>query len=257
MNIIIAGYGAMGKIVHEICLSRGHNITAIVDPEYIKTNKPAPGSTILPQITQVFADNADCVIEFSWPGSAVANSDKYCNFKINAVMGTTGWYSDIETVKRSVEKSGTGFIYGPNFSIGAHLMFKITAAASRLVKNLPEYDIMGYELHHNNKKDSPSGTALNIADIIINNCGRKKSIVTDKLDRKIKPDELHFASVRGGSIPGTHRVILDSEADSIEISHTARSRKGFALGAVIAAEWINKKSGFFEVRDFMDELLTE
>ncbi len=253
MNIIIVGYGAMGKMVQEVCLSRNHSITAIIDPEYIKNNK---NKNIKPELTKDLAEEADCAIEFSWPGAAFTNAEKYCKFGLNAVTGTTGWYDKIESLKKKVARSGIGFIYGSNFSIGAHILFKLTAYASKLANKIPEYDILGYELHHKNKKDSPSGTAQTISSIILDNYNRKDSIVTEKLDRAIKPNELHFASVRGGNIPGTHKIILDSEADSIELSHTARSRKGFVLGAVLASEWISKKTGFYYVQDFIDEILT-
>ena len=254
MNIIIVGYGAMGKMVQEVCLSRKHSITAVIDPEYIKNNK---NSDIKPQITKELAEIADCAIEFSWPGSVYNNAVNYCKLGLNAVMGTTGWYDKIDDIRKQVSESDIGFIYGPNFSIGAHLMFKIVANTTRLANKVPDYDILGFELHHKNKKDSPSGTAGRIGSIILDNSSTKDSIVTEKLDRTMKPNELHFASVRGGSIPGIHKVIFDSEADSIEISHTARSRKGFALGAVLAAEWLNNKSGFYKVQDFIDELLID
>ena len=115
--------------------------------------------------------------------------------------------------------------------------------------------MFGYELHHNRKQDSPSGTAKSLAKIIVNNFSRKKKVIYEKLDRKIEADELHFASIRGGSVPGTHVIGFDSAADSIELKHEARSRAGFALGAVLAAEWIKGKKGFFEVNDFMNDLL--
>ena len=114
---------------------------------------------------------------------------------------------------------------------------------------------MGFETHHKHKKDSPSGTALSIAKVIINNSDRKDTILTDKCDRTIKENELHFASLRGGNIPGIHKVIIDSEADTIEVSHSARNRSGLALGAVLASEWIKDKKGFFSIDDFISERL--
>ncbi|HAK46527.1 MAG TPA: 4-hydroxy-tetrahydrodipicolinate reductase, partial [Spirochaeta sp.] len=134
-------------------------------------------------------------------------------------------------------------------------LFILTEKAAALMNSADQYDIMVNEYHHKLKKDSPSGTALTIAEKIINNSDLKSEIVTDRLDRAIEPRELHVGSIRGGAIPGTHTVTLDSAADSIEIKHTARSRGGFALGAVLAAEWLKGKKGFFRVEDFISESL--
>ena len=139
--------------------------------------------------------------------------------------------------------------------MGAHLFFALVAAASDLATGCPEYDMLGYEIHHKRKKDSPSGTALSIAKIITARSARKKKLVTERLDRAIGEDELHFASVRGGEVPGIHTVLIDSAFDTIELTHSARSRGGFALGAVRAAEWLLGKKGIFEVSDFVQGIL--
>lgn len=235
----------MGKHVESILIQRKHTITGRVDPvcgEY-------------PVISRELADKSEVAIEFSIPKVAIANMELYARYGLNAVMATTGWYDQMDTVKQLVEESGIAFIYGANFSIGAHLFFSLVEKAARIINPFPQYDIMGYEIHHNRKKDSPSGTALSVADIILKNNEHKKRLVTDKLDRQIEEDELHFASLRGGDVPGIHKVLLDSSADTIEISHSARSRLGFAQGAVFAAEWLKNKKGFFKVEEFIKEIL--
>jgi 4-hydroxy-tetrahydrodipicolinate reductase len=154
-----------------------------------------------------------------------------------------------------VEKGGTGLLYGSNFSVGVHLFYRVIAAATRLIDRVEDYDVLALEMHHRRKKDSPSGTALSLAQLILENSGKKSKVVTERLDRAIEPDELHVASARGGSLPGVHRVIYDSPADSIEISHSARNRGGFALGAVLAAEWLENRTGLYRIEDFFDEAL--
>jgi 4-hydroxy-tetrahydrodipicolinate reductase len=245
MKALIVGYGKMGKEIESILLARNHTITARIDQF----------GGDFPEITKDIALQADVAIEFSLPDAVITNAVIYADFGLNAVVGTTGWLDRIDVVKKTVIKGNIGFLYGSNFSIGAHMFFKIVALASRLCNPLPEYDIMGYEIHHKRKKDSPSGTANSIAKIILDSSEKKETIVTDKLDRAIQPNELHFASVRGGEIPGIHTVLLDSAADTIELTHSARSRSGFALGAVMAAEWLGNKKGFYTVEDFIGEIL--
>jgi 4-hydroxy-tetrahydrodipicolinate reductase len=196
-------------------------------------------------------------IDFSAPAAAAANVESYAAFGISAVVGTTGWYDRLEDAKARVEESGIGLLYGANFSVGAHLFFSIVAAATRRANAVEDYDTRVYEMHHRRKKDSPSGTALSLGKLILQNSATKKRIATERLDRPIEGDELHVASVRGGEIPGRHTVLFDSVADTIEVSHTARSRGGFALGAVLGAEWLEERSGFFEVEAFMSALFEE
>ena len=245
MNLALMGYGQMGKQVEEIASGRNHTIIARVDPLVGDTGT----------LDRRLAEKSDGIIEFSLPDAVLSNVKLYGELGINAVVGTTGWYDRIDEVKDIVRKSGIGFLYGSNFSIGAHLFFRLTAKAAQLINPVPEYDILGFELHHKMKKDSPSGTAHTLAKIIMENCKRKSSLVTEKLDRPIRENELHFASVRGGAIPGIHKVILDSDADTIELTHTARNRKGFALGAVLAMEWLKGKKGFYGVEEFIDGIL--
>ena len=161
----------------------------------------------------------------------------------------------MEIVREMVEDQGVGLVYSSNFSIGVNIFFKLIEQAAQVMNQFEVYDVMAFEAHHNKKIDSPSGTATTMANLLINNLERKSKVVEEKLDRKIEPDELHFASMRGGHIPGTHAVLFDSEFDTIELKHTARNRLGFATGAVLASEWINGKKGLFTEADMMKQLL--
>ncbi len=247
MKIALIGYGKMGKEVERVARLRGHTVCATIDrSDSAATHKEIDGSGSC-------LKDAEVVIDFTVPAAAIENIRKVTAAKKNMVVGTTGWYDSITEAKQLVGQSGIGFIYSSNFSVGVNVFYRIVEAAARLINKVPEYDAFGYELHHNQKLDSPSGTARSIAEILVKNISRKKQVQYDKLDRKINPEELHFASVRAGWIPGTHVVGFDSEADTIELKHTARSRAGFALGAVMAAEWVKGRKGFFTMNDFISD----
>lgn len=246
MNVLIMGYGKMGHEVEGVLREREHRIVARID------EKPGVGDGTVPTEKQLA--ETEVVIEFSQPQAVVSNAKFYAKARIPAVVGTTGWKLMEEEVKRIILDSGIAYLRASNFSIGAHLFFTLAEESARLIQSLPQYDILLYEIHHNQKKDSPSGTAWTAAERILRALPRKKRIVTEKLDRQIEPDELHVASVRGGAVPGVHTVLLDSEADTIEITYSARSRKGFAQGAVLAAEWIRGKTGFLGMEDFIKDL---
>lgn len=238
----------MGREVEAVLDGRGHEITARIDP----VQEDADARECSPEM----AAEADVAIEFALGPGVVSNAEMYAAAGCSAVVGSTGWDDRRETVRQLVEQNGKiGYIWGSNFSMGAHILFALTEELARIADKLPEYDIFVSEIHHTKKKDSPSGTALRIGERILNNTERKKKIVTERLDRKIEAEELHIASVRGGSVPGTHTVYLDSSSDTIELRHTARNRSGFALGAVLAAEWIEGKQGFFQVEDFINDFL--
>jgi 4-hydroxy-tetrahydrodipicolinate reductase len=247
MRVAIIGYGSMGREVEKVLRDRGHEVSARVDPLQAGVEAKT--------LTEEIARRSDMAIEFSHADAVLSNAREYARFGLSAVSGTTGWYARLDELKKIVDDSKIGYLYGSNFSIGAHLFFALVAAASDLANSCPEYDIMGWEVHHKRKKDSPSGTALTLARIITGQSDRKKKVVTERLDRAPAPDELHFASVRGGEIPGTHTVLFDSASDTIELTHRARGRGGFALGAVRAAEWLAGKKGVFEVNDFIAGLL--
>jgi len=237
----------MGREVERVLRDRGHEVAARIDPQ-------APGADAL-SLTREIAERSDVAIEFSNAEGVLENARAYVGFGLSAVVGTTGWYGKLEELKKVLAGGKIGYLYGSNFSVGAHLFFALVAAAAELVSPSAEYDLLGWEVHHKRKKDSPSGTALTISKIITSTHARKKKVVTEKLDRAPAADELHFASVRGGEVPGIHTVLLDSAFDTIELTHSARSRGGLALGGVRAAEWLAGKKGLFEVGDFMKEIL--
>lgn len=237
----------MGHEVEQVLLRREHEVMARIDAQSGVGDHNAAEPSVL--------RGADVVIEFADGQSVLWNARSYAEAGVPAVVGTTGWEGEFDAVKQTVEKAGIGYLIGANFSIGANLFMKITLEAARLVNRIPDYDLLIHEAHHKHKKDSPSGTALSLATKILERVDRKDTLVTEVLHRAIDDNELQVSSVRGGSIPGHHRLTLDSAADTIEISHTARNRGGFALGAVMAAEWVRSRKGFLTVDDFLADLL--
>ena len=245
MKIALIGHGKMGKEIEQLAKANEIKICSITDPS-------SPGATHK-AVSAGCVKDADVAIDFTQPDTVVDTIRKVAAAKTNMVIATTGWYDQLDEVRKIVEESGIGLIYSPNFSLGVNLFFEVVEEAAKRFGKLDIYDAFGYELHHNQKKDSPSGTAKTLSKILLENVEGKKKVVEEKLDRKIAPDEIHFASVRAGWIPGTHVVGFDSEADTIELKHTARSRRGFAQGALLAAEWVKGKKGFFTMQDFMKE----
>ncbi len=248
MNVMITGYGKMGKLIEEILTQRGHTVACRVDKG---------GYGDYTAVTKENLHGVDAVIEFALPQGMEESIKLYSENGISTVVGTTGWDDKKKVITDIVKQNSGSFLYGTNFSIGANIFFNLVSKAADLINLTPDYDIMMLEYHHKQKKDSPSGTALTTANRIIEKCKKKDTIWTNKLDREIKENELNVASVRGGHIPGIHAVTLDSIADSIEIKHTARNRYGFALGAVMAAEWLIGREGFYQVEDFMNDFLKE
>jgi 4-hydroxy-tetrahydrodipicolinate reductase len=248
MNIAIIGYGQMGHKIEEAAKSRQFKVIARIDPNNMDAEYQ--------QIDERSIRNADVCIDFSHPGSVLTNIKEVSRFEKKLVVGTTGWYDQLKEVKSIVQSARTGMIYAANFSLGMNLFYKIIESASSMFNIFDEYDVAGLELHHNKKADSPSGTAKTLVDIIIRNMSRKTKPLYNLPDGKIQSEELHFSSVRCGSIPGTHRVIFDSPADSIEVSHIVRNRDGFATGAILAAEWIIGRNGIFTFENLINNLLT-
>ena len=249
LNIAIIGYGKMGRTLESLAHEKGICVKSIIDPFVDAQGK------VYNEINEKSLKGVDVCIDFTRPDVLIDNVKKVAALKKNMVVGTTAWYDKAEQVKKIVQDNNIGFIYAHNFSIGVNLLFRMTAYAAKLFDNFSQYDEYAYELHHNQKVDSPSGTAVKLGEVLVSNLSRKKKLVTERLDRKIEPDELHFASVRGGSIPGTHVIGFDSLADTIEVKHTARGRSGFADGALSAAQWINGKKGYYKFEDMMDEII--
>tara|TARA_Y100000310_G_scaffold128407_1_gene127600 strand:+ start:13162 stop:13908 length:747 start_codon:yes stop_codon:yes gene_type:complete len=246
MKIAIVGYGKMGHEIEKVAKDKGIS-TITVDPSEESAN--------FKEINEESIKDVDVCVDFTNPDAVVENIKKYTELKKNVVIGTTGWYDNMEDVKKNVEQTDIGVIWSGNFSVGVNIYFKIIENAAKIINNVDDYDVFAHEFHHNQKADSPSGTAVMLGKILTDNIERKNKVVTEELKRKIEPDELHVSSTRGGSIPGTHVVGFDSTADTIELKHTARGRQGFALGAVMAAQWINEKKGFYDIDDFMKEKL--
>lgn len=243
LKIAIIGYGQMGKLIEQLAPQYGCEVVARIDP------------LLGTEISSDSLSDADVCIEFSTPDTAFENVKKILQVNKNVVCGTTGWFDRMDEIKSITEANETGFIYGSNFSVGMNLFYSIINSATELMNNAEDYDIYGLELHHNKKKDSPSGTAKILSEIVLKNIDRKTEVQYEKLDRKIADNEFHFSSVRSGNIPGIHSVNFDSEADTIELKHTARNRNGLAIGAIKAAKWINNNKGFYNFSDVFKQIM--
>jgi 4-hydroxy-tetrahydrodipicolinate reductase len=255
MNIALVGYGRMGKEIER--LAQDHNIALIVDPTDEGRTPAEQGSTLgVNPNTPADADfsGIDVAIDFTHPDVILDNIATYCEKGVNVVIGTTGWYDQMKAVEKQVEDAGIGLLWASNFSIGVHLFWKMVNKGAELMNHFDEYDAFGHEFHHNQKADSPSGTGLSTAHVLLDKLDRKTEVVTGEMTEKIKPNQLHFSSTRGGSIPGTHSVYFDSPADTIELKHTARDRSGFASGSLRCAEWLKGKKGFFSIEDYLNDL---
>lgn len=231
MKIALVGYGRMGKIIDEIALKRGHEVVARL--------KETPTAENL--------NNPDVVIEFSIPEVAFDNIKACLQNKIPVICGTTGWLERKSEVEQLAVENETAFLYGSNFSLGVNLFFALNEKLAGLMKNVDEYSCQLEEIHHIHKLDAPSGTAISLAEGIIKN--------NDKFDvwklEETKEKQLGIFAIRENEVPGTHSVYYKSEVDEIEIKHTAYNRNGFALGAVVAAEWIKDKKGNFTMKDVL------
>lgn len=254
MKIVVVGYGRMGHEIEQAARERNHEVVATVDPA-----APDAFATSIDELERkgVSPDEPTVAIDFSLPDGLAENVAAYARLGWAAVIGTTGWAADREPVLAPARSAGIPLVYGANFSVGANLFFRIARYAGRLAAHAGLYDGAVVELHHRLKQDSPSGTALTIAESLLRELPRKDHLQTETLHRRIESDELHVVSGRVGSIPGTHTVYLDSNADTIELTHRARNRSGFAAGAVQAAEWIVNQKGIFEVDQFFDDLFQD
>lgn len=236
MKIALIGYGKMGKEIEKIALERGHEILYkfdLVDKENFIIDK---------------LKKTDVAIEFTQPDSAYKNYLKCFEAEIPVVSGTTGWLDKIEDIKQKCKKGST-FFYASNFSLGVNLFFKLNRALAELMNNVEAYDVEISEMHHTEKKDAPSGTAITLAEDLISVCDKKDKWVKEIA---VNQTEIAIRSIREDKVPGIHTIKYESDVDYIEISHSAKSRKGFALGAVLAAELTQKKSGFLSMADLLD-----
>ncbi len=250
MKIALVGYGKMGRMVEAAAKEAGHTIVARIDPF-------APDADAKSVAESATLAEADVAIEFTSPATALANVRAIAAAGVSVVVGSTGWLASLDEAGAAVEKAGTSLLWSSNFSLGVNLFYRIAAYAAKLADPFAEYDVGGWEAHHNKKADSPSGTAKTLVERVLASMTRKKRAVYETLDRPPAADELHYPSLRVGAVPGTHSLFFDSTADTIEITHTARSREGFARGAVRAAEWLTRerRRGVFTMDDALADLL--
>lgn len=230
MRIALIGHGAMGRLVGKLAVEQEHEIAVTIGSE-------AASKTIEELIATL--RGCDVAIDFSVADAVPKNAEGCARAGVPLVVGATGWQSALDHVRNIVEEHDGALVYGANFSIGVQVFYRIAQAAADLFKNLESYDAFIEEAHHKRKRDAPSGTALELGNI-----------VADHLERDVP-----ISSTRAGHIPGTHRLSFDSHADHITLAHVARSREGFAAGALMAARWIVDHEGFYEFSEVFDEIL--
>jgi 4-hydroxy-tetrahydrodipicolinate reductase len=236
MNIALIGYGKMGKAIEEIAVAKGHTIVLKIDMD----NQH--------EFTAENLSKADVAIEFTGPHSAVDNLKKLFDADIPVVSGSTGWLGKWDEVKSYCESKNGAFIYASNFSIGVNLFFELNTYLAKLMSKHPGYEVSMEEIHHTQKKDAPSGTAITLAEQVLQHIKSKSGWVNDETGNK---QDLLITSKRIDPAPGTHSIKYHSEIDDIEIIHTAHSRKGFAGGAVAAAEFLPGKKGVYTMKDVL------
>ena len=251
MNIALVGYGKMGKIIERIAISRGHKIVSIID---IDNQQDFESKEF---------KSADVAIEFSRPNVAIANIYKCFKAGVPVVCGTTGWTDSLPEVKAEMQKADGTLFWSSNYSIGVNIFMAVNKYLAKIMNGFSGYDVKMSETHHIHKLDAPSGTAITLAEGIIENLDRKDKWVKGTLlaadgtlsgTEDCKPNELAVSSVREGEVPGLHTIVYESEADTIKIEHNAKSREGFALGAVLAAEFTAGKKGLLGMSDMLDFL---
>jgi len=224
MKLALIGYGKMGQLIERLALSKKHTIVA-------KLTSSSHDASLM---------DTDVLIDFSHPDNALNSIKMAAKLKKNLVMGTTGWYSHMDEVKSIIKDAGIGFIYAPNFSLGSALFHDMISYAAKLMAPFDNYDVNAFEIHHQNKVDSPSGTAKALMHQLNTLIPRKQG-------------NINFASIRVGSDPGSHSIIFDSPSDTITLTHSARNREAFVEGALFATEWIAGKKGFYKFDDIIQE----
>lgn len=235
LNIALIGYGKMGKIIEEIALSRGHRIG-------LKVTRDNADFTVED------LKDIDVAIEFSIPKGAVPNIQKCIEANVPVAIGTTGWYEHLDEIVAATQKNGGCILPATNFSIGVNIFFEINRHLAALMAKQKQYDPMITEIHHTQKLDAPSGTAITLAEGILENSDVKNTWVKEEANLE---SELAIKSLRIEDVPGTHEIVYDSEIDTIKIEHIAKNRKGFGLGAVLAAEFIVDKKGVYSMKDVL------
>ena len=243
MNILLLGYGKMGKAIERIALERGHHIAGRINIDNVA------------DLEQIQPGDVDIVIEFSSPESAVPNLTYCLEHGWPVVCGTTGWLGHRADIEALCQAKKGAFFYASNYSIGVNLFFKLNKTLAQFMRNYPSYRVSMTEIHHTEKKDAPSGTAITLAEGVLEHLPHKRRwTVTEAGGEPVAAadDAIDIESLREGTVPGTHTVRYDSVVDRIEISHVAHSREGFALGAVMAAEWLAGREGVFGMDDLLN-----
>jgi 4-hydroxy-tetrahydrodipicolinate reductase len=241
MRIAIIGYGKMGKEIERLANERGWSINLRVDID-------------TPPVTKTQRENVDVVIHYATAKDIINDLTPWAEAHKPIVVGTTGWQNQLQNLEALVIKNQIGLIYASNFSLGVNIFFHLVKTAAQIMDKFEDYDAFIQEIHHKNKIDSPSGTALTMGQIVLKHLQRKKELLDETSHKKIQPEQLHISSTRSGTIVGTHTLAFDSAADTIELKHTAKDRSGFALGTLFAAEWIHSKKGFFTMDDAFQDL---
>ena len=237
MKLALIGYGKMGKAIEEVAIQRGHSVVLTIDQPNLN------------DFTRENISKADVAIEFTGPESAYDNVKKCLDFGIPMVCGSTGWTEKMGEVKKICKEKNGAFIYSSNYSVGVNIFFEVNKKLAVLMSAHKDYEVILEEIHHTQKKDAPSGTAITLAEQILEELKRKKQWVNELSEN---PEDLEIISQRIDTNPGTHSIKYSSVIDDIEIIHTAHSRKGFALGAVMAAEFIKDKKGFCSMKDVLN-----
>ena len=237
MNIALIGYGKMGHMIEELAIERGHEVVLRIHIDNTS------------EFNRENISKADVAIEFTGPDSAFENVSKCLELGIPVVSGSTGWNNRIEDAHKLCREKNGSFLHASNFSIGVNIFFEVNKLLAKLMASQPAYEVTMKEIHHTQKKDAPSGTAVTLAEQVIDHLPRKNSWVNDA---KASAEQVSITSERIDPAPGTHMVKYSSEVDDIEIIHTAHSRKGFALGAILAAEYIAGKKGVFSMKDVLN-----
>jgi len=234
MKIALIGYGKMGKEIEQIALDRGHEIVSIIDENNIE------------DFESTSFRSADVAIEFTTPATAMDNFRKCFKYNIPVVAGTTGWLEHMQEIKKICENEGQTFFYASNYSIGVNIFFAVNKYLAKIMNNYPDYSVKMEEVHHIHKLDAPSGTAITLAEGIIENMDRKANW---NLETESEPTDIAIHCIREGEVPGIHEIFYESEADILSIKHNAKNRKGLALGALLAAEFTQGRKGFLGMND--------
>ncbi len=249
MRVGIIGYGKMGQLIREEALKQGHTISSVIDP--VSQDREVTAK----HVSSESIASCDVVIDFTHPSVVVDHIIMYAKLGVPAVIGTTGWYDKLPEIKKIVEESDGAVIYSGNYSLGVALFMQVVKNAAKLFAKSGLYDPFLTEMHHAQKADSPSGTAEMLGSLVLESYPYKDHLVKEALHQKREDNAIHLASVRGGWVPGTHTVYFDSPQDTIELTHRARSRQGFAVGAVQAGAWIaNGRKGLFTLDDMLEDV---